>query len=211
MVPDRGRPARFDRIESSPTHGIARIRTVSAGAFASAARRVRAGLRFGVAARVHDHQGRILLVRMNPRTGRTRKWITPGGGAEPGESPRPAVRREIRDETGVGVRDLRLWKVDHEVVRGEAGGSIEGDFFQYTAEVRPGTLHPMVPEEIAEARWFRRLPQEMEFRDDWLRARREGRSLDVRSPPHTRRRSTGLLGDRWGGRIAGARVRSRPT
>ena len=36
------------------------------------------------------------------------KWIGIGGHLEPGESPEECVLREIREETGLAVRDLRL-------------------------------------------------------------------------------------------------------
>lgn len=148
---------------------IERSRTVSRKAFESAARRARRG-GFGVAVRIHDVRGRVLLVRMAPGKAWTRGWVVPGGGAEEGESPRAAALREVKEETNLRVTDLRLWKVYHEVVRGpRGGGSIAWDFLQFTARRASGTVRSNVPEEIAEARWFRGLPKETAFRDDWLR------------------------------------------
>lgn len=45
------------------------------------------------AARVVDTAGRIALVKNG--------WIFPGGAVETGESPGEAVRREVREETGL--------------------------------------------------------------------------------------------------------------
>ena len=47
--------------------------------------------------------GRVLLVQ--PRSGR---WQLPGGRLEPGESPRRAALREVREETGLRPRLGRL-------------------------------------------------------------------------------------------------------
>jgi 8-oxo-dGTP pyrophosphatase MutT (NUDIX family) len=50
---------------------------------------------------VLDPEGRVLLVRfVNPDTGE-QFWTTPGGGIDPGESLDDAVRRELREETGL--------------------------------------------------------------------------------------------------------------
>ena len=56
-----------------------------------------------VAAMVHDGQGNILLVN-SPWRG----WEYPGGLIEPGESCDQALRREIREESGVEVEIERF-------------------------------------------------------------------------------------------------------
>src|SRR5579875_665796 len=96
---------------------IVRTRAVSEVAFESAARRIRQGIAFGVACRIEDDQGRILLVHPAPGSQWGDVWMVPGGGAERGERPRESVVREILEETGGSVRDLQLWKVyDEEIV-----------------------------------------------------------------------------------------------
>jgi 8-oxo-dGTP pyrophosphatase MutT (NUDIX family) len=126
------------------------------------------GLRFGVAARVENARRQVLLVRLNPESAWTRKWITPGGGAEPGESPRSAILREIHEETGVRVGNLQLWKVYHESLKTERDEGVSWDFLQFTAIWIGGRPRSRVPHEISEVRWFRGLPRNMEFRDDWV-------------------------------------------
>lgn len=137
-------------------------------AFASLERRLRNGTTFGVAARIEDAHGRVLLVRL-VQPAWTSKWVTPGGGAERGESAREALLREIDEETGVEVGPPVLWKVLHNRYRGAGGRVLTLHFLQYTARYRRGVLRTRVPQEIAEVRWFSRLPVRMEFRGDWLR------------------------------------------
>ena len=56
-----------------------------------------------VGAVVHDAAGRLLLIRRGHDPGRG-LWSLPGGRVEDGESLPEAVRREVREETGLDVR-----------------------------------------------------------------------------------------------------------
>ena len=58
-----------------------------------------------VAAFIFDAAGRILLIKENYGQ---RRYGPPGGRIEAGESPRQAVLREVREETGLQVRLSRL-------------------------------------------------------------------------------------------------------
>jgi 8-oxo-dGTP pyrophosphatase MutT (NUDIX family) len=46
--------------------------------------------------------GRVLLIHERIEDGTTH-WLTPGGGVEPGETPREAAVREAVEETGIAV------------------------------------------------------------------------------------------------------------
>lgn len=56
-----------------------------------------------------DDQQRVLLVKPAYKE----PWEIPGGGVEPGESPREACKRELREELGIDVEPGRLLCVDH--------------------------------------------------------------------------------------------------
>ena len=60
-----------------------------------------------VGAVVFDEEGRVLLVQRGrpPLQG---SWSLPGGRLEAGETPRAAIEREVREETGLTVRAERL-------------------------------------------------------------------------------------------------------
>lgn len=57
---------------------------------------------------VQNGGGELLLCKMSPDRGVfPDQWGLPGGGIEPGEQMVPALRRELREEIGVDVVDVR--------------------------------------------------------------------------------------------------------
>jgi 8-oxo-dGTP pyrophosphatase MutT (NUDIX family) len=68
-----------------------------------------AGLGTRLAARAvlrRPSDGRFLIFRY-PFRDRSTRFVLPGGGAEPGETPSQAVRREVFEETGAQARDVQ--------------------------------------------------------------------------------------------------------
>ena len=55
---------------------------------------------------ISDERGRVLLLRHVLRRGSG--WGIPGGFLEAGEQPEEAARRELREEAGVELEDVRL-------------------------------------------------------------------------------------------------------
>jgi 8-oxo-dGTP pyrophosphatase MutT (NUDIX family) len=49
----------------------------------------------------------LLVVHRGARSASARPWALPGGRVEPGESPEQTARREIREEIGITLGDLR--------------------------------------------------------------------------------------------------------
>ena len=61
-----------------------------------------------VVAGIIELDGRFLLCRRHRNERRfPLKWEFPGGKVEPGESPEQAIIRELREELGIEVRELR--------------------------------------------------------------------------------------------------------
>ena len=88
---------------------------------------------------------RVLFVRHT--YGRRDAWEIPGGGLRRGEAPESAVRREMREELGIGLAELR------EAGRVEVTGSHKRTLL-HCFEARPDAPRlRLAAAEIAEARW----------------------------------------------------------
>lgn len=99
-----------------------------------------------VGAVVHDAAGRLLLVRRaNPPAVGT--WSLPGGRVEPGEDDDAAVRREVREETGLVVD---VGGLVGRVQRTGPAGQVYA-ITDYACAVRGGSL--LAGDDASEARW----------------------------------------------------------
>ncbi|GIM88644.1 NUDIX domain-containing protein [Paractinoplanes toevensis] len=102
---------------------------------------------------VVDDHGRLLLVR---HTGDRDAWAVPGGAVDIGESPAQAAVREIREETGLQIGQVRLLDVlggtDYEVTYPN-GDQVAYVTAVYQAGIADGNPAPD-QEEISELGWF---------------------------------------------------------
>ena len=102
------------------------------------------------AAIVVDERGRVLLARRayDPDAG---KWDTPGGFLDEGEDPREAIRRELREETGLEVEPGRfLGAFVDDYGEGPDAGSVLN--LVWDAKVVSGEMEP--DDDVSELRWF---------------------------------------------------------
>ena len=105
----------------------------------------------GVGALIID-EGRILLVERG-REPLKDYWSLPGGVVETGERLEYAVRREVREETGLEVEVLHLLEVFERIME-DAGGRAEYHYVLMDYVCRPvgGTLG--AADDASAVRWF---------------------------------------------------------
>ncbi|MBX3015756.1 MAG: NUDIX hydrolase [Caldilineaceae bacterium] len=96
-------------------------------------------------------EGRILMVRQRYRG--TIHWTFPGGGIEPGETPRDAAIREVAEETGLVV-------ILHELLAQCPRTNGQGTYYCYRGTISQGEVQlgsdPELGEctqELLEVRW----------------------------------------------------------
>jgi ADP-ribose pyrophosphatase YjhB (NUDIX family) len=96
-----------------------------------------------VGAVVHDATGRLLMVQRgnDPHRG---LWSLPGGRIEHGESPEDAVRREVREETGLDVLPGTL--VGHVRI---PGAVLVYDVFDFACTLTRPDQHPLPGDDAA--------------------------------------------------------------
>lgn len=83
------------------------------------------------------HGEDVLLLRRPAGKRFAGRWNGPGGHVEPGEDVQAAARRELREESGLDVSDLRLAAVIH-----ESDGAQATLVFVFVGESEKRTLQP---------------------------------------------------------------------
>ena len=99
------------------------------------------------------HQNQVLLVRRGkePLKG---KWSIPGGLVELGEQLEQAVRRELREETGIDVSPLKVLEVVDRVVRKGKRVRYHYVIVDYACRLKRGRLE--AGSDVFEAQWVPR-------------------------------------------------------
>lgn len=106
-----------------------------------------------VAAGVLREDGRVLLAQRQPEDSLGGFWEFPGGKIEPGEEPRAALRRELREELGIDVRVKEVLELGFDEGPGPAIALI---FF--AVHLREDSPRPTAID-VADFRWV--LPEEL--------------------------------------------------
>ena len=107
---------------------------------------------------VRNRRGDLLLCRMSPDRGVfPGQWGLPGGGIEPGETMEQALRREMREELGVEIDDIRpAFFKDGLHEKTFADGSIRSVYMIFLLfHCRAVDEALRLNEEFAEYRWVR--------------------------------------------------------
>lgn len=95
---------------------------------------------------------RVLLIQRGrpPRLG---QWSLPGGAQHVGETLEEAIRREVREETGLELRSLSFLATVDLIERDPEGGvRYHYTLLDYTAEAPDG--EPVPGDDAADASWF---------------------------------------------------------
>lgn len=101
--------------------------------------------------------GRILLVERGREPLRG-YWSLPGGAVKTGEKLEEALRREVREETGLEIGDLHLIEVFERLIPdGEGRAEYHYVLMDYFCQPTGGTL--AAADDAAAAAWF--APQEL--------------------------------------------------
>ncbi len=119
---------------------------------------------------VMDSRIRVVLLRRSPTDvpHDPRRWVLPSGRIRPSETIEEGTVREVREETGLDVRLVRLLRIDRVMTEFRTWVN-ERMHFTFRARSYGGDLKPRDQQEILEAEWF--LPDELpaQIQPPWLR------------------------------------------
>lgn len=106
---------------------------------------------------VKNADGKFLLVKkpegVGPYAG---MYLTPGGGVKEGERLKEAAQRELHEETGVKVNNLKPLLFDDDITENWQGVEKHFIMLLYTADYVSGDLKPTEGDDdhLEDIRWF---------------------------------------------------------
>jgi len=106
---------------------------------------------------VKNSDGQLLLVKkpdgIGPYAG---TYLTPGGGVETGEAADDAALRELYEETGVKIKNLKRVFFDDDITDNWQGIPRHYIMLMYTADYVSGDLHPTEGDDdnLEVIKWF---------------------------------------------------------
>jgi len=135
-------------------------------------------------------RGRILMAQRGKQPSQG-LWSLPGGALETGESLEAAVRREVREETGLEVKPARVFEIFERIMRDRRGiPEYHYVLIDYICRVTGGALR--AGDDVCRVEWFREVDlRELEITEGTLavieRAFRDGRGkLRATLPAHAK-------------------------
>ena len=103
-----------------------------------------------VAAVIEDRAGRVLVAQRPARKHLALKWEFPGGKVEPNEAPEAALARELHEELGIAVENLRpLPRFEHDY------GDVVIAMIPFACQLTAASAAPHPHEHVA-LRWVSR-------------------------------------------------------
>lgn len=83
-------------------------------------------------------------------------WACPGGGIDPGESPRDALHRELAEELGLEGADIRgpVWRLTRMFPMAHWDGQTDMTYLVRAARFEPRPRVDLVAENVHGIRWF---------------------------------------------------------
>ncbi len=103
---------------------------------------------------IENNEGKVLLQKRSD----TGDWCVPGGALEPGETYIEAATREVREEVGVEVSDLKLFGLysgDDRMIHYPNGDNVYSLSVIFTTDHYSGTISD-TDSEVLEHRFFSR-------------------------------------------------------
>jgi len=104
----------------------------------------------GVGVLVIRNDQLLLLKRKNAHGSGT--WSTPGGHLDFGESPEECAIREVKEETGVSIKELKFKAITNDIFKSQGK-----HYITIWLEAKHLSGEPMInaPYEVAEVGWFK--------------------------------------------------------